>query len=100
MSGSLSANLALFHPLPKMLVPMDYQKAGVIIDDQINKTVVSPLPAGTTLHALIDACHSGTMLDLVHEYDGATWKTDGDEKRKGTRGGRAIAFRYRCVFIC
>ena len=37
---------------------------GMIVDDEINETIVRPLPEGAMLHAIIDACYSGTILDL------------------------------------
>lgn len=46
------------------LVPVDYQTEGKILDDEINATIVRPLPRGATLHAIIDTCFSGTFLDL------------------------------------
>lgn len=48
----------------EVLWPMDHQMMGTILDDEINSTIVRPLPPGTKLHAIIDACHSGTVLDL------------------------------------
>jgi hypothetical protein len=50
------------------LIPMDCQTAGPIVDDDINSTIVRPLPVGVTLHAIVDACHSGTVLDLPYLY--------------------------------
>lgn len=46
------------------LCPLDFETQGMIVDDEINETIVKPLPHGVKLHALIDACHSGTVLDL------------------------------------
>lgn len=46
------------------LCPLDYETKGMIVDDELNATLVRPLPRGAKLHAIIDACHSGTMLDL------------------------------------
>lgn len=46
------------------LCPLDYETEGPIIDDEINDTLVRPLPHGAKLHAIIDACYSGTVLDL------------------------------------
>lgn len=46
------------------LCPLDFETEGMIIDDEINATIVRPLPLGVKLHAIIDACHSGTALDL------------------------------------
>ncbi|CAL5340378.1 unnamed protein product [Camellia sinensis] len=46
------------------LCPLDFETQGMIVDDEINATIVRPLPYGVKLHAIIDACHSGTVLDL------------------------------------
>lgn len=46
------------------LCPLDFETQGMIVDDEVNAMIVRPLPAGVKLHAIIDACHSGTVLDL------------------------------------
>lgn len=46
------------------LVPLDYETEGRMLDDEINATIVRPLPRGAMLHAVIDTCFSGTFLDL------------------------------------
>ena len=51
------------------ICPVDFMEEGMILDNDINSTIVWPLPKGVTLHAIVDACHSGTILDLVHVYD-------------------------------
>uniref|UniRef100_A0A453A395 Uncharacterized protein n=1 Tax=Aegilops tauschii subsp. strangulata TaxID=200361 RepID=A0A453A395_AEGTS len=48
------------------LCPQDFEDRGVILDDEINETIVRPLGAGVKLHAIIDTCHSGTILDLPY----------------------------------
>uniref|UniRef100_A0A0A9G170 Uncharacterized protein n=1 Tax=Arundo donax TaxID=35708 RepID=A0A0A9G170_ARUDO len=48
------------------LCPMDFEDRGVILDDEINATIVRPLGQGVKLHAIIDTCHSGTILDLPY----------------------------------
>jgi hypothetical protein len=40
----------------------DYKSAGQIVDDELNQLLVRPLPPGVNLHAVIDACHSGTVM--------------------------------------
>ncbi|KAK7060410.1 Ca(2+)-dependent cysteine protease [Paramarasmius palmivorus] len=50
------------------ILPVDYKKRGVIIDDLLHSTMVKPLPAGCRLTALFDSCHSGTVLDLPYVY--------------------------------
>jgi len=46
------------------LCPTDFETQGMIVDDEINEIIVKPLSHGVKLHAIIDACHSGTVLDL------------------------------------
>ena len=48
------------------LCPVDFERSGVILDDEINETVVRPLGRGVKLHAVMDTCHSGTILDLPY----------------------------------
>lgn len=48
------------------ICPLDHETEGLIIDDEINATIVRPLPPGVTLHAVVDTCHSGTVLDLPY----------------------------------
>ncbi|KAF5733345.1 metacaspase-1-like isoform X1 [Tripterygium wilfordii] len=81
------------------LCPLDFENEGMIIDDEINQTIVRPLPHGATLHAIIDACHSGTVLDLpfvcrMNREGQYTWE---DQRSisgiyKGTSGGLAFSF--------
>lgn len=50
--------------LDEAICPVDYEEQGKILDDEINTAIVRPLPRGAKLHAIVDACHSGTVLDL------------------------------------
>jgi len=50
------------------LIPVDYQKAGVIVDDDLHEILVAGLPAGVRLTAIMDCCHSGSVLDLPFTY--------------------------------
>ncbi|KAI0063752.1 hypothetical protein BV25DRAFT_356466 [Artomyces pyxidatus] len=43
----------------------------IILDDDLRILLVDPLPSGTRLTAVLDACHSGTLLDLDHY--GCNW---------------------------
>jgi len=58
--------------------PADFQRAGEIIDDDLNRMLINPLPQGVKLHAIIDACHSGSVMDLPYQatvHNGvATWE--------------------------
>jgi hypothetical protein len=50
------------------ICPLDWELNGDIRDDEINNALVRPLVHGVKLHAIVDACHSGTMLDLPNIY--------------------------------
>lgn len=54
--------------LDEVIFPMDFQSKGQILDDDLFKIMVRPLPAGCRLTALFDSCHSGTVLDLPFIY--------------------------------
>ncbi|KAL0758030.1 hypothetical protein Bca101_095698 [Brassica carinata] len=65
------------------LCPLDFETQGMIVDDEINATIVRPLPHGVKLHSIIDACHSGTYVWEDHRPRSGLWK--------GTAGGEAIS---------
>lgn len=46
------------------LIPVDFQSAGQIVDDDILKDFVKPMKYGVCTTVLMDCCHSGTVLDL------------------------------------
>jgi hypothetical protein len=48
------------------IVPVDYQQTGQIRDDLLFERLVMPLPEGSQLTAVMDCCHSGTVLDLPY----------------------------------
>ncbi|XP_076893569.1 metacaspase-1-like [Bidens hawaiensis] len=81
------------------LCPLDYKVAGTILDDEINATIVAPLPRGVTLHSVVDTCFSGTLLDLPFlckiNWDGLYKWEEHQLTNKGTRGGKAV-----CISAC
>ncbi|XAR53462.1 hypothetical protein NMG60_11022025 [Bertholletia excelsa] len=81
------------------LCPMDYSRNGMILDNDINTTIVKPLVHGVQLHAIIDSCHSGTVLELEYLYDRESrqWKSNKPPSgvSKSTSGGLAI-----CLGAC
>ncbi|KAH6916789.1 metacaspase [Coprinopsis sp. MPI-PUGE-AT-0042] len=50
------------------ICPVDYEEAGVIVDDQLHDLLVKPLPVGCRLTVIFDSCHSGSALDLPYMY--------------------------------
>lgn len=51
------------------LIPVDFQSAGQIIDDELYERLVTKMPAGVTVVVLMDCCHSGTALDLPYQIN-------------------------------
>jgi len=51
------------------IVPLDYAKNGMIVDDQLHD-YLKHLPKGCRMYCIFDCCHSGTILDLKYQYKG------------------------------
>ncbi|KAG5111996.1 hypothetical protein JHK82_035265 [Glycine max] len=78
------------------ICPVDWEKQGIILDDDINAAIVRPLPYGAKLHAIIDSCNSGTVLDLAYVWSQRdTWDYQYGGPDKDTSGGLAI-----CISGC
>ncbi|XP_012568371.1 metacaspase-3-like isoform X2 [Cicer arietinum] len=79
--------------LDETICPVDFIREGMITDNEINSTIVGPLKKGVRLHAIIDACHSGTSLDLIGNWKWVDNKPPGTEPdTKCKNGGLAICF--------
>ncbi|KAI0746263.1 caspase domain-containing protein [Daedaleopsis nitida] len=52
----------------EVIFPLDYKRAGYIVDDLMHSIMVKSLPRGCRLTALFDSCHSGSVLDLPYLY--------------------------------
>ena len=63
------------------LIPLDYEYAGQIRDDDLFVTLVQPMAEGVALTCLMDCCHSGTVLDLPYKFvaDGESEEMTYDE---------------------
>jgi len=48
------------------LVPIDYKRNGMLHDDDIKTIIEDNLTSNSNLFSLIDACHSGSMMDLKY----------------------------------
>jgi len=51
------------------LIPVDFQRAGHILDDDLYKRLVTKMSKGVNVSVLMDCCHSGTALDLPYEIN-------------------------------
>ncbi|KAL6778253.1 hypothetical protein ACKKBG_A17500 [Auxenochlorella protothecoides x Auxenochlorella symbiontica] len=79
------------------LCPLDFQQAGEIVDNDLNRYLINPIPQGVKLHAIVDACHSGSVMDLpfsAMSYNGVPqWRSEYQwqpRAHKGTAGGFAV----------
>lgn len=62
----------------EVIFPLDFKRAGHIVDDLMNTIMVQKLPIGCRLTGLFDSCHSGSVLDLPYLYSS-------DGKAKGSQ---------------
>ena len=51
--------------LDETICPIDYETNGMITDDTIREELAVKVPKNGKLFCIIDACHSGTALDLL-----------------------------------
>jgi hypothetical protein len=71
------------------LVPVDYETAGMMRDDEIRALLVEPLRGtGATLRGVLDCCHSGTGMDLKYNLSLAV---DAPARRGVASGGASGA---------
>lgn len=52
----------------EVLVPLDYEKSGIISDDWLSQNLINKVNKDATLWCFTDCCHSGTMVDLKYNY--------------------------------
>lgn len=70
------------------ICPLDYQRSGMIIDDDIRRMLIEPLHKTAKLTAIFDCCHSGTIVDLKYTHTVSkklfkyTYKTNTNKKVK------------------
>jgi hypothetical protein len=50
------------------LVPVDFDTAGLIQEEDLQNEIVRPLVDGVTMTVLLDCCHVGSMLDLPFRF--------------------------------
>jgi metacaspase-1 len=55
------------------IVPVDFEQNGQIDSDKLHRTLVSALPANSTLFVIFDCCHSGSAIELPF-----VWRSDAD----------------------
>jgi metacaspase-1 len=50
------------------LVPVDFQTASQLRDDDVFSALIGPMPSGVVVTCVMDCCHSGTVLDLPFQF--------------------------------
>ncbi|ORZ39357.1 caspase domain-domain-containing protein [Catenaria anguillulae PL171] len=65
------------------ILPLDFERAGQITDDELHAVLTKNLPEGVRLTCIFDSCHSGTALDLPIVY-----MPDGSVKQRKTKADR------------
>ncbi|KAF7337815.1 Metacaspase pca1 [Mycena venus] len=92
--------------LDECLIPMDGEDM-MIVDNELHASLIQPLPSGSRLVAVLDTCHSGSLLDLKHHrcnrvYVPWTWrgKRNSEEVRNSIvrRGARLLTSPARHMF--
>lgn len=53
------------------LVPLDFEEQGMLLDTELFKTLIRPLPTGCRLTCILDSCHSGGALNLPYLFVGS-----------------------------
>ncbi|KAJ1566592.1 Ca(2+)-dependent cysteine protease [Cladochytrium tenue] len=78
--------------IDEVIFPLDYKEKGGILDDDLYKIAIAPLPADVHLVAVFDCCHSGSALDLQYSYDPAgNLEFPHDDRVRRARASRAAA---------
>lgn len=81
------------------IVPLDYRTRGVIIDDLLYTILVSDLPKGCRLTAVMDCCHSGSGLDLPFTFEAKSDTTCETVKQGGKNFSKNENMATRAVRI-
>lgn len=65
----------------ELIVPLDHSKEGNILDDQLH-AYINGVSKKCRMYAIMDCCHSGTILDLKWRYEGNERSTVENSKSK------------------
>jgi len=67
-SSQIDRNNAKNTGKDELLCPIDFSTGGFIVDFDIKNNFVDKLSKNTSCTFLVDACHSGTIIDLKYNY--------------------------------
>merc|ERR1712008_661201 len=75
------------------LIPLDFNTAGQIRDDDLLKGLVKKFKSGVFVTSIMDCCHSGTVLDLPYKF-----KADGKIDAVGVNDdGKCCTISYEQI---
>ena len=74
------------------LFPMDGTTTEIITDDEIREHLVNKIPAGCKCFIVVDACHSGTMVDMRYKWEGDAFGNVRytEDKKYGKTAGKVV----------
>jgi len=81
------------------LVPCDFRSGGYITDDMLVTHYLKHLPKGVICSFIFDCCHSGSILDLPHEYRYST-SLGTIQTRSDPTMGRVTEAMIICLSAC
>ena len=87
-------------------IPVDYLRAGVILDNDLRKLLAESIPPGVTIWVTSDSCHSGTVLDLRYGFSDTSFRSvtkeysDIDDEIWGVRmrDGKEVEISTKGIF--
>ena len=71
------------------LFPMNGKETEIITDDEIRTHLINKIPSGSKCFIIVDACHSGTMVDMRYKWEGDAFgnvRYSEDKKYEKTMG--------------
>lgn len=81
------------------LIPVDFQRSGQIIDDDLFKELVKPMSTGVLMTCLMDCCHSGTVLDLPYRFTADGDVDQGMQRIPGFNFDDLLAVGFVCCCL-
>ncbi|KAJ7485055.1 peptidase C14, caspase domain-containing protein [Mycena galericulata] len=83
--------------LNEVMVPSDgntknpaLTRKSCLVDNQLKHLLINPLPEGSTFMAVLDTCHSESLLNLDHDECNRGWSCI---RNKSSAGGQMLSFQ-------
>jgi hypothetical protein len=76
------------------LVPIDYLKSGMVIDDEI-RGILCSLSENQNLTCILDCCHSGSGIDLAYNL----YERNNGEYLSMKKDSKLVSTRGKCIML-